>query len=482
MKSLSWSIRAACTVLGIAAGVSACAVGPKYNGPPAVAHEDRFVRSGEAVQSAVRPAGSWWESLADVELERLIKLALADSPDLDAAEARLRKARSVARQQRAAQLPKVSADVLALRSNASLSSSGSPGSGSPSSSSSGGLEFYNVGFDASWELDLFGGSRSARRAAGAQAEASRAELEDLHVSLAAEVGRVYVGLRGQQQRLELLRRSADMEREILGLTEQRRSRGVASEFDVERSRAQFESTQAMMIPLQQGIQESLDGLAVLTGRAPGTLDDELTQAQPLPQLPGTVNVDDPADILRRRPDIRAAERRLAARTAIVGQRTADLFPKVSLLGSVGFGGNSTSGLFNDDNLIWLVAPVLRWSFLDFGGNKARVDQAQADRDEAIASYKSTVLNALQDAETSLSRFGNRRRSVVTLQRVKSSADRAAELAQQRRKAGALSQIDFLDAERTRVNAEQDLAQSQAELVQSFIALQKSLGLGWDSGS
>jgi len=478
-------MRMALAAFAMAAGVAACAVGPKYEGPPLVAHADHLVRGGEEVTAPVNPpvhpAGNWWESLGDPELERLIKLALADSPDIDAAEARLRKARSVARQQRAAQLPKISADALALRSNASLSSSDSS-SGSGNGSSSGDLEFYNLGFDASWEIDFFGGSRSSRRAAGAQVEASRAELEDLHVSLAAEVGRVYVGVRGQQQRLGLLQHSADMEREILGLTEQRRSRGVASDFDVERTRAQYENTRALLIPLQQGIQEALDGLAVLTGRAPGTLDEELTQAQPLPQLPASVDVDDPADILRRRPDIRAAERRLAARTSIVGRRTADLFPKVSLLGSVGFGGNSTSQLFSDDSLIWLVAPVLRWTFLDFGGNKARLNEAEADRDEAIASYKSTVLGALQDAETSLSRFGNRRQSVVTLQRVKSSADRAAELAQQRRNAGALSQIDFLDTERTRVSAEQDLAQSQTELVQSFIALQKSLGLGWERGT
>lgn len=451
----------------VSLSLCACTVGPKYKEAPAVAHNDRFVRAGEEFASTVRPAAKWWLSLGDAELARLIERALSESPEIDAASARLRKARMVVREEQASELPKLSADATALRSNARLSASSS------------GFQFYHVGFDASWELDLYGKARSALRAASAEADGARAELENLHVSLAAEVGRAYVGLRAQQQELALLQRSAEMEQEIFHLTEQRRGRGVASDMDVERMLTQLESTKAMVIPVQQSMQESLDRLAVLTGRAPGSLDAELAQAQPLPELPANVEISDPADMLRRRPDIRAAERQIAARTATLDLRTADLFPSVNLLGGIGYGASSLSGLIHHANFSYFAVPSLRWSFLDFGANRARVRQSAADRDEAIARYRSAVLAALQDAEASLSRFGNQRRTVMSLESVKSSADRAAEFARQRWRAGTLSEIDLLDTERTRLSAEQNLLQSREALAENFISLQKSLGLGWE---
>jgi NodT family efflux transporter outer membrane factor (OMF) lipoprotein len=381
----------------------------------------------------------------------------------------LRKARTQVREQGATEYPKISADASAIRSNAALG---------PSTN---GLDFYFLGFDASWELDFFGKVQSARAAAMAQADVSRSDLANVEVSLAAEIGRTYIELREHQAELQLLHRSADIEQRMLDLTQQRRARGVSSDLEVERFRTLVENTRAMTIPAEENIEASMDLLAVLTGSAPGSLDGELAEPKPLPDLPADVAIGDPAEMLRRRPDIRSAERQIAARAAILKVRTADLFPQVSLLGTLGYGSDSISGLFHNASFIYFAAPSLRWSFLDFGANRARVREASADVDEALALYRKAILEALQDAESSLSRYGHARRSVASLEQVKESADRAAELASQLQTAGALSVIDQLDTERTRLSAEEDLLRSKAALAEGFISLQKSLGLGWERG-
>ncbi len=478
-------MRAAC--LG-AVFLSACTVGSPYRPPPAVAHEARFARAdsvsprvespgvespGVATPGVETPgvsqASSWWRSLADAELERLITRALAQSPDIDAGLARLQKARMTLREAGAAELPKFSAAGSALRSDANLSTT------------TRGLQFYFAGFDASWEVDLFGRARSGRAAAAAQSDAMEAELSNLEVSLAAEVARTYVELRANQALLDLVHRSLDTEQRMFDLTLQRRAQGAASDLEVERLRTLVESTRGMAIPAEQGIEQSMDALAVLTGSPPGTLDAELAAPTPLPDLPASVSIGDPAEMLRRRPDVRAAERQIAARTALRQVRVAELFPQVNLLGSIGYGSNSLGGLFHDASLIFFAAPVLQWNFLDFGASRARVGEAAADVDEALALYRKAVLGALQDAEDSLSRFGHARQTVMSLEHVRDSAERAAQLAAQRRTAGALSVIDQLDTERTRLTAEEDLLRSRAALVEEFIGLQKSLGLGWERG-
>jgi NodT family efflux transporter outer membrane factor (OMF) lipoprotein len=455
--------------------LSACSVGPRYTQAPSVAHEQKFLRAEPRYLGAEPVIANWWAVFGDLELSRLIGLALSQSPDVEAAAARLSKARMIARLERAGEFPKLSATAAALRSNASLNSGGSSSSSGPGS---GGLDFYFTGFDASWELDFFGKSRSMLKAARARDEIADAEIENVRVSLAAEVGRKYIELRAHQLDLALLQRICELEHAALDLVGQRRARGVASELDLERARSRAETAAALAIPVRQELQESLDGIAVLTGEAPGTLDAELAQPRPLPELPDRVDTGDVAAMLRRRPDIRAAEREIAARTAMVDVRTAELFPSASLLGSIGYGSNSIGGLVNDASSIYLAAPVLRWDFLDFGANRARLGQSMADRDESVAIYKGVVLRALQDAESSLSRFGAQRSATFSLERIKSSADRETELALQRRRAGTLSELGLLDAKREQLDAERNLLESRAILAERFIGLQKSLGLGW----
>lgn len=453
------------------AALAACTVGPKYRGAPEVAsnsmHATSFNRAPQSTTSSAPAAAEWWKSLNDPELDKLIETALTNSPDIHAAQARLQESRAGLRQQQRNELPKVSGTAAYLKLHPPKSSVGI-----------GSIGLYDVGFDATWEVDLFGGTRRAIEAASADASAVEADLADTHVQLSAEIAQAYVDLRDQQQRIALVRESADLEEQVLTLTEQRRAQGVASDLDVERIRTQVENTRGTLIPLDAQITESLDQLATLTGREPGALDAELTPSGPLPTLPETVPVGDPAALLRARPDIRAAEWRLVSANAQIGEQEAAWFPKLTLLGDLGYTAANPGHLLRQNNFTWVGAPLLQWNGLDFGRTKAKVDQSKAGFEEAEAKYESTVLGALRDANVALSRYGHQRDNVVSLRNVETSATHAAILTQQRYRAGTSSALDWLDTERTRFSAQQNRIAGDAALIKDYVALQKSLGLGW----
>lgn len=460
-----------------------CMVGPDYRGAPEVAANALAAPAfphAPARTVATPGVADWWHALGDAQLDSLIGTALASSPDIRAAQARVRQARAGLRGREANLLPKASVDVAMLRTRSpdlsALSGSESSGGGR------GPLSLYIAGFDASWELDLFGGTRRSVQAASADADASSEELADAHVQLAADVAQAYVNLREQQASLAHLRASETLEADILDLTRQRRARGVASELEVERLLTQLENTRAQIAPVEAAIVEAGDQLAQLTARAPGTLDADLAETRALPTLPESVAVGDPAALLQSRPDIRAAERRLASRSAQIGVARADWFPKVSLLGSLGYSAAVPGHLLRKDNATWLTVPRLQWNALDFGRVAANVDSAEAGRDEAEANYESTVLKALRDADVALSRYGHQRENVTVLRRVEASAERAATLQQQRYRAGTASMLEWLDVERTRVVAQQDRISGDASLLRDYVSLQKALGLGWTRGS
>ncbi|GGA01068.1 efflux transporter outer membrane subunit [Dyella caseinilytica] len=496
ISSLRYARISCAALLTAVAGLSGCTVGPDYRGAPDVAHgaaqAGAFVRAPSAgVTSAGHAPSRWWESLGDPQLNALIDAALQNNSDLHAAQARLRESRAQLQQQRAADMPKVSADAAAMRmrepdlsglQSLEQNSGNTQNSGQTASTShgQGPLQLYSAGFDASWEIDLFGGTRRAIEAASAQAEAVNADLADTQVSLAAEVAQAYIDLRSQQQRLVLANQSAQLEQKTLDLIRQQRERGVVTDSDVERQTTQVENTKATLIPLDEQITESLDQLAVLTGQAPGALDSELSSQASLPLLPASVPVDDPATVLKRRPDIRAAERRLAASNAQIGQHEADLFPKVTMLGFIGSNASDPGHLTRKSALTWLGVPYLQWDLMDFGRTRGSIRQAEASRDEAAAHYTQTVLAALQDANNALSRYGHQRESVARLQLIEASADRSATLMRQRYEAGASSLIDLLDTQRVQFSAQQNLVQGRAELLNDFVSLQKSFGLGWAS--
>ena len=471
---------AATLACAAAVGLAGCVVGPSYSGPPDVAGGNvHAFRRADATAVSSEPVARWWAALRDPELDHLVQAALASSPTVAAAEARLRQARAQLRGQRANGLPNSDASAAYLRTRNLTSLLGS---GSTSSSSSGALNFYALGFDATWELDLFGGNVRAVQAAAAVAQSSQARLAAVRVSLSAEVGQAYVQLRDAQQRLRLTQRNIDVEARILALYELRRAGGTASDLDVARLTNQLDTTRATLAPLRAAVVEQLDRLAVLVGCAPGALDAELSAPAPVPPPPARVVVGDPVALLQRRPDIVAAERTLAARTASVGQSIAATFPKVNLLGEIGFAALNPETLVSGAGFSYLVAPVLQWDPWDFGRNQARIGAARAARDEAEADYRSTVLSALEDAEDSLARYAEQRNAVTDLARAQASAEQVYALTEIRLRGGTADTTDVLDADTRRIQAELDYSRALAELTDDYVALQKSLGLGWMDSS
>lgn len=489
------SVLVPCAVLSTL--LAACGtVGRNYAGPPATPAPAAFARAG-GVQAGGAAVSTWWTALGDAELDSLEQRALRANPSLDLARARLRQARASLREERANAMPNGSATALAAHVHLPRNlpfSSGSQSNGQSgqqsdqqSGQSSGvslpkSLNLYNVGFDATWEIDLFGGQRRAVEAADAAAQAAEANVADAQVSLAAEVANAYVELRSAQQRLALADDAVGRQQRMLDLTAQRVRGGTASQLDLTRMQAQLESTRADREPLLAQVDTWRDALATLIGQAPGTLDAELGSTGAVPLPPNQVAVGDPAAMLQRRPDIRAAERQLAASNARIGVAEAARFPHLSLLGVIGIGGTRPPDLTHLDNFAAIAAPQLSWNVLDFGRNRARVEQAEGARDEAEAQYRTAVLGALRDAEDALARFRQGRVTVATAARAQALAERASFLMAARQRAGTASLIDVLDAERQQISAQQNLAQARAVLTSDFVALHKALGLGWEDAA
>nr|WP_256476269.1 efflux transporter outer membrane subunit [Siccirubricoccus soli] len=462
----------------MAVALAGCTVGPDYSGPPevapAAASSPNFRRVGLAPVVSTSPVARWWTGLDDPVLTSLIEIALDNGTTVRATQARLRRARAVVSEDRAGLFPQGSASGLALHSRLPTGSL----TGSQGGSSATKLDLYSVGFDASWELDLFGGTRRGIEGARARAEAEEAALADAQVQLAAEVAQTYVKLRAAQRREELYRQTGEIERGVLHLTSQRRSLGSTSQADVERLTTQLDQTLADTTQVRAEADQYLDQIATLVGLEPGELDNQLARPASIPLPPAMVSIGDPVALLRRRPDIRQAERQLAASNAQIGQAVAQYFPSVSLFGTIGFGGTDASRFFSSSSLAYLGGPSISWNFLGFGRTSARVDQARAGRDEAAEQYRQVVLGALRDAETSLSRFGHQRETLLRLTSAEAAAGRAAALTRERQQAGTASLADVLDTERQRVQTEQSVVQARAALTNSFISLQKALGLGW----
>jgi NodT family efflux transporter outer membrane factor (OMF) lipoprotein len=461
--------------LTLVALLSACTLGPDYQGPPAAAtqsaHNGKFVRAGDAALLPTAPLNRWWEALADPTLNTLIQRALEANPNLSVAKARLQQSRAALNLEQDNAMP--SGGASALAANIRLPQLTSDGSSTRTN-------LYSAGFDATWEIDIFGAHKRGIQAAVASAEAAEASLADVQVSLSAEVANAYINLRDRQQRIALSEQSVLMQQQMLALAQQRFDRGTASSMDLLRLQNQLDATRADQIPLQAELESYLNQLATLDGEEPGALDTLLNSTAALPLPPATVAIGDPTALLRHRPDIRAAERTLAADTAKIGQAEAARYPSLKLLGIIGLGGTNPSDLTKLDDFSSIAAPMLSWNFLDFGRNAARVTQANEVRNEAEMKYRQTVLDALRDAEDALSRFRHGRISVATLARAKVSADQALALAQQRYRAGTTNLIDVLDSSRQQVSAQQNLVQAEASLTRSFVAIQKALGLGWSS--
>ncbi|MGE8281056.1 MAG: efflux transporter outer membrane subunit, partial [Stenotrophomonas sp.] len=354
-------------------------VGPNYKAP-AVAPVQLQGAATDAFSEA-SPVANWWTQFEDPVLEQLVHDALGGNLDLQVAMSRVRAARAVFTEKRLDQLPHVTADGSQDRRKQPEATAGGERLYS---------ETYQLGFDAGWELDLFGRQRRAAEAARADLGAERDSLADAQVMVAAEVARNYFELRGSQKRIAVARQTLLNLRDTQRLTETRLELGAGSELDVQSSRARLKAIEADIPLLEVAEVQSRHRLAVLLGQRPGSLD-ALLQPREVPAFAKALPLGDTSDLLRRRADVRMAERRLAAATARVGVATADLFPRISLSGFVGFLGGDANGLVNGNNKAWSLTPSISWAAFDFGTVRARLRASKAQADGAAAEYEKAVL-------------------------------------------------------------------------------------------
>lgn len=466
-------MRLATTVLASAL-LAACAVGPDHVRPSmAVPATFSTEPAPGAVADAVKPLdAAFLDGFGDAQLAHLVHDALRANHDLRIALSRYDRANALLRGARFDALPTITAQGEA----ADVRSSASQAPGVSREGRDG--EQWSAGISAGWELDLFGRVRRGIEAGQAEAEASAADLRALQVVIAGEVVRTYVDLRGTQERLRVARANRDNQQATLDLVQARLDAGAGTEFDAARARAQFEATASRIPALEAQETVAMHRLAVLGGRLPGALVDELSTAKPLPALPSRIDAGTPGDLLRARPDIAAAEARLHAATARIGVATADLFPRFTLGGLIGSQAIDSSLLFERDSETRIVALGIDWSFLDIGRVRARIAATDADAEGELARYRQTVLLALEDTENALVRHARTRVEDAHLERAANDGERAARLARVRYEAGASGLLEVLDAERTQLQAQDAFAEARTRSVASAVALYKALAGGW----
>jgi outer membrane protein, multidrug efflux system len=415
----------------------------------------------------------WWQGFKDQALNRLVDRAVAGNHDLRIATARLREARALRSETVFDRYPTVTAGASYV--NEQLSTAAIPGAQLDDRD----RELYNAGFDAFWELDFFGRVRRSIEARTAEVEATEASLRDVLVSLIAEVARNYFELRGTQHQLAVAQRNADNQRQTLDLTIARLEGGRGTELDVARARAQLDSTRSSIPPLEAAINRAMHRLGVLMGRGPEALVTELEQPAPLPGLPELVTLGRPQELLRRRPDIRVAERELAAATARIGVATADLFPSVTFIGSIALEASSLTGLGGSGSDTYSFGPSLRWAAFDLGRVRARIEAADARAQANLALYERTALTALEETENALVEFGRSQARRDFLKTSAKASEQAAGLARHRFEEGVADFLTVLDAERTMLEAQDRLARSETETATALVAVYKALGGGWE---
>jgi multidrug efflux system outer membrane protein len=452
-----------------AAMLAACAVGPNYHAPETKTAEQ--FDSVEPTYSTEQGAAQFWHTFADAELDKLVTDALASNHDLRIALTRVQEARALRRDAAFDLAPSINASGGYTKTR--TSSQGTlPGVERAT-------ELYDAGFDAFWELDFFGGVRRGLEASRAQLGAEEAALRDVQVIVTGEVTRTYFELRGQQLQLDVARRNVANQQSTLELAQVRLDAGSGTEFDTARAQAQLSTTLGTIGPLEAAVARSIHRLSVLVGREPGALRAELTPTQNLPPLPGIVPVGDPASLLRRRPDIRVAERQLAGATAEIGVAVADLFPRVTFTGTAGYVAGSASALGDGGTDAYILAPGISWGIFDFGHVQARIGAAKWRKEGALLRYEQTVLQALEETEDSLVTHARARDRLVHDEAAVRASNTAAGLARTRYENGASDFLQVLDAERTLLQSEDQLARSRTEAATSLVAVYKALGGGWE---
>ena len=456
-------VRKALVAIVLSAQLAACAA---RTAPPAPTLERAPLGQWDAALfSAQDTAPLWWRQFNDPVLDEIEQAALDANRDVRSALARFDQARAVFDEDKRRRYPTVTVGAAV-----DIRDQSQPGfSDEPTR-----ITTYRAGFDASWELDLFGRVRAAVAAARANAESFEAALSGVRVSVAADVALNYFELRGIQQQLSVLDRSLVNQRETLRLTEVRRDAGIGGEQDVASAAARVSAIEADVPPLRTALAVREHRLAVLTGRVPGQLRVSLAP-RAYPVLATSIALGPPDQLLDRRPDVRAAERRLTATAAREGVATADLYPRITISGMLGLLAGRGNIFGTGQSRAWAVTPALQWSAFDIGSARARLRGAHAATEEALAGYEQTMLLALEETETALVTYKQRQERLVKLTDEVRESARASGIARVRYREGVAEFFSLLDAERTQLQAESSAAQAEAELFTAVVGLYRAVG-------
>ncbi|MDR3429222.1 MULTISPECIES: efflux transporter outer membrane subunit [Silvimonas] len=454
------------SALMFSGGLAACAVGPEYHAPvPAEIHLANTATADFNTSSIER---NWWAQLDDPELNSLIDQGLNANHDLRIALARVNAARAQFDISEINRWPVVTANGQVTRQMAQQ----------PGFTTNRVLtNDWQVGFDAGWELDIWGRLSSLETAARSRAEAAAFGLDQVRVSVVAEIGRNYYLMRGAQQRYAVAQRNLKNLQSTLDITQARVTNGQGTELDVARARANLANVQATLPPLETVVKLTQYRLAVLVGVMPGTLDAQLAPAV-LPPISKPLPIGDAAELIRRRPDIAVAERELAAANADVGAAMAERFPRISLGGFLGFIASRGGDLGQASSKAWSITPSIDWPAFRLGAVNAQVRSNKAVVDADVARYEQTVLQAVEETEGALLTYNRTQQRLSRLVESAQQSKRAADIARVRYKEGAADFLTLLDAERTQLSAEDAMAQAESDSYIELVAVYKALGGGW----
>lgn len=454
--------------------LSACMVGPDYRSPvPQSPGQEPFLSGQSPAFTGEQPPGRWWSLFSDPVLDRLVEQALVANTDLRVAAANLRRARAVLRETRSGLFPSVDATAGATYARQSGDQLGFPGTATEGWS-------YDVGLDASYQVDLFGRIRRAIQASRADAGAAQAAFDVSRITVAAETARAYADACSAGRQLAVARETLRIQEQTFDLTRRSFEGGRGTALETGQAGALLEQVRATLPTLEAQRQTALFRLAVLTGRPPAEFPREVAACESPPALARPIPIGDGATLLSRRPDIRQAERELAAATARVGVAVANLYPRIELGGSVGSSATSIGGLASSDSFRFSVGPLITFSLTNLVVGRARIAQAEAGAEGALANFEGAWLRALQDTESALTRYARELDRRESLRRGRAQAAEAARIARLRYQAGRDSFQIVLDAERTFANIDAELARSEAQLSDYLVSLFLALGGGWQA--
>lgn len=447
--------------------LAACAVGPDYKTPDIEAAQINAAQDAQHYSSQQFDA-LWWQQFDDPTLNRLVNESLQGNRELRVAFARLKASRAIRDDVANDRFPVVTSGLSSQIGKGQI-----PGQTTDRVNT----ERYDLGLDMAWEVDLFGRIQRQLEASDAEQQVAAADLQQLQVTLIAELVDAYGQLRGAQLREKIALANLKNQQDSRGITVSLQEAGVGNQLDVVRADARLAAVEATVPQLQAEQVRARNRIATLLGQRPAQLDVDLGPAQ-LPAISKVLPIGDPSQLLRRRPDVRSAERNLAAATARIGVATADLFPRVSLSGFLGFTAARGSQIGSSAANAWSLGPSITWAAFDLGSVRAQIRAADADAEGALATYEQQVLLALEESENAFSDYGKRQQRLLSLMRQSESSRSAASLASIQYREGTVDYLVLLDAERERLSAEDAQAQGETELYRGIVAIYKALGGGW----